>query len=58
MAIRPICDMCGKELERFGALLFSPPGMNGTVMKYHICTECFESLEGRIRKASGISRKG
>ncbi len=43
MSIKPICDSCGKELEDFGGLLFSPPqGKN--VKKYHICKDCYGKL--------------
>ncbi len=42
--IKPICVMCEKELEDYGAVLLSPPLMDGTVAKYHICKECFERL--------------
>lgn len=42
--IKPICDKCKKELEDFGALLFSPPDGNN-VKKYHICKNCFEEME-------------
>lgn len=37
MAIKPVCDKCGKELTEFGAILFSPPDSNNTVKKFHIC---------------------
>lgn len=41
--IKPACDFCGKELQDFGALLFSPPKWR-TVKKYHLCVKCFEHL--------------
>jgi len=25
MAISPICNICGKELKKFGGLIFTPP---------------------------------
>lgn len=44
MAITPRCDMCGKELTDFGALLFGPPDSANTVKKYHICKSCYVDL--------------
>jgi hypothetical protein len=44
MAIKPICDMCKKELTDYGALLFSPPNEKSEVKKYHLCKECFERV--------------
>lgn len=35
-----ICNKCNKELDRPGALLFSPP-YGKIVYKYHICIECY-----------------
>lgn len=43
MAIKPICDKCKKELDDFGALLFSPP-KNNEVKKFHLCKECYEKI--------------
>ena len=37
-----ICVKCGKELTMPGGLVFSPPrDLNGTVIKYHLCGECY-----------------
>lgn len=44
MAISPICDRCGQELTKFGALLFSPPDSSNEVRKYHICVDCYKLL--------------
>jgi hypothetical protein len=44
MAIKPICDMCGKELEEFGAIVLSPPDEANSVKKYHLCVECYQKL--------------
>lgn len=44
--INPKCDVCKKELDDFGALLFSPPlGSNGNVEKKHICKKCYIKLK-------------
>ena len=43
--IKPVCDICGKELNEFGALLFSPPDEERKVVKSHICKECYNKLE-------------
>lgn len=47
MAIKPVCDKCKKELEEFGAILFSPPNssQDNTVKKFHICKECYEKIK-------------
>lgn len=50
MAIKPICDMCGKELDAFGGLLFSPPDRDNAVRKYHICKDCFNSLAKGLKE--------
>lgn len=42
MAIRPVCDKCGDELEEFGAILLSPPNEKGEVKKTHLCVGCYE----------------
>jgi len=44
VAIKPICNRCGKELDKLGGLLFSPPDNKNNVKKYHICKDCFGSL--------------
>lgn len=44
MAIQPMCDACKTELSEFGAILLSPPSEDSKVMKYHICTGCYEHL--------------
>ena len=44
MGIKPICDKCKKELDDFGAILFSPPeGHN--VKKFHICKTCYNQIK-------------
>jgi hypothetical protein len=37
-----VCDLCGEELSKPCALLFSPPDNNGRPYKHHICEECYE----------------
>ncbi len=44
MAIKPICDFCKKELDDYGALLFSPPNEKSEVKKFHICRSCFNKI--------------
>ena len=39
--ISPICYICKKELEDFGAILWSPPDKNNKHDKYHICVGCW-----------------
>ena len=50
--IKPICDMCKKELDDFGALLFSPPERDGKVEKKHICKKCYENIENKLIKGN------
>lgn len=45
MAIKPVCDKCGNELEEFGAIILSPPDSENKVKKYHFCKSCFNKLE-------------
>lgn len=39
------CSHCSEELENAGALLFSPPRNDGSVEKFHICRNCWDSGE-------------
>ncbi len=41
MAIKPVCDKCGKELLEFGGILLGPPDKAGKVKKYHLCVLCY-----------------
>jgi hypothetical protein len=50
VTIKPICDICGKELEEFGAILLSPPDDYNKVEKFHLCRECYEEIKSMIRK--------
>jgi len=34
------CDMCNKELDKQGGLLWSPP-VGGKCDKYHLCIDCY-----------------
>ena len=43
--ISPKCDLCGKELNDYGALLFSPPDEKNNVKKAHICKDCYNKLK-------------
>lgn len=40
------CDICQKELQQPGGLVFSPP-TNGAwlVEKYHVCAACWPELK-------------
>ncbi|MBS3071955.1 hypothetical protein J4408_03115 [Candidatus Pacearchaeota archaeon] len=44
MAIEPVCDKCKKELEDFGALLFSPPDEDNNTRKFHLCRKCYTEI--------------
>ena len=45
MAITPTCEICKKELERFGAIVLSPPGKDGSIKKIHVCAFCYTHIE-------------
>jgi len=47
MGIKPVCDKCGKELDDFGGILFSPPKGN-IVEKYHLCKACYKEIEASL----------
>jgi len=39
------CDVCHKEINEPGGLLFSPPDkITGSVWKYHICNSCYSQI--------------
>ena len=42
--IKPVCDVCKKELTDFGAILLSPPDKKGMVRKFHVCKKCYEKI--------------
>ena len=55
MSIKVKCSFCNKELNKPGALLFSPPatydlfsGLTRNIEmvceKFHICQKCFEKI--------------
>lgn len=44
MAIKPVCNRCGKELTEFGAILFSPPDASERTKKWHLCKACYEDI--------------
>ncbi len=44
MTINPKCDKCRKELNEFGAIMFSPPDNENNVKKFHICNECYNKM--------------
>ena len=48
--IDPKCSKCNKWLNNFGALLFSPPCGDSKVTKYHICVDCWDSVESFIQE--------
>jgi hypothetical protein len=41
MTLEVDCDACGYPLRVPGALMFSPPGYLGQVIKYHLCNACW-----------------
>lgn len=49
MSIKPVCDKCKKELEEFGAVLFSPPDKENNVKKFHLCKECYQKIISQFK---------
>ena len=44
------CDRCGQQLDRPGALLFSPPQGDGwLVEKHHLCVECYAVVVAQLQ---------
>lgn len=44
MALKIKCDICNNELNKAGALLFTPPVHKSDVDKYHICVKCWPKV--------------
>lgn len=38
------CHRCDEELDEPGAVVISPPEVNGRCTKYHLCAPCFEHV--------------
>lgn len=55
-----ICDRCGKDLDKPGALVFGPPGLlgPGACEKIHVCFECWPIVRSiaRPRIIAGVGR--
>ncbi len=49
MSISPKCDKCQKQLNDFGAILFSPPDTKSKVLKFHICKDCYRELVKKLK---------
>jgi len=49
MTIKPICAICKKELEEFGAILLGPPDESNKVEKFHFCGECYKEIKSMTR---------
>ena len=48
--IDPKCNMCGEELNEYGAILLSPLDNENRVVKFHICKNCYNKLAEQINK--------
>jgi len=55
--IKVICNICDKELEDSGSLIFSPPDDLNTVTKWHVCRTCWHILHGYVRIVSESRKK-
>lgn len=54
MAIKPICNLCGNELEEFGAILLGHPDECNKVEKFHLCRKCYEEIRCMIRQEQSM----
>ena len=52
------CDICGREIEKKGAILFSPPDKRELCKKTHICTECYREVMKYLGVGSSVGRAG
>jgi hypothetical protein len=44
------CDVCQRELQEPGALVFSPPTTEAWIVeKYHVCTICWPKIRGLLK---------
>lgn len=50
MVIKPVCYMCGQELQEFGGILLGPPDESSKVEKFHLCRNCYEEIEDIIKR--------
>lgn len=48
--IRITCSRCNADLKDPGALIFSPPNQQGTVVKIHLCIDCWKDLTYQFLK--------
>lgn len=45
------CDICKRNLQEPGGLIFSPPTTESwVVQKYHVCTECWPEVVSLLEK--------
>jgi hypothetical protein len=50
------CDICRKQLQEPGGLLFSPPVKDGWVVeKYHVCVDCWPRVAAMVKDDSEAS---
>jgi hypothetical protein len=54
--IKVICVKCKKELDKAGALLFSPPWKPDVEIttKQHLCCECYEKIHNFIFNGANL----
>jgi hypothetical protein len=44
------CDVCQRELQEPGALVFSPPTTDAWIVeKYHVCKNCWPTILGLLK---------
>ena len=51
--IKPYCFICSDELDKYGAILLSPPE-DDRVLKRHICVDCYTILIGLIKELASV----
>jgi hypothetical protein len=50
------CDLCDRQLQEPGALVFSPPTQEAwLVEKYHICADCWPAIDALLNGEPGES---
>lgn len=57
MAIKPYCDICGRELTEFGAILLGPPDKQSLTKKFHLCTDCYARIEKTVKSIPDLTNK-
>jgi hypothetical protein len=53
------CDKCGAQLQQPGALAFSPPREEASLVeKYHLCVDCWLQISAMFKGMSSAVSRG